>query len=101
MIALTAGYISVEGETAFYSYRGKGGKRGRRERPRPAYDALSDAGHSLGDMEPRASLWQAEAGERGITSGTFLLMSTFLVFCSRRESPPLVHPSPAREAPIG
>ncbi len=35
VIGLTAGDISVEGETAFYSYRGKGGKRGRRELPRP------------------------------------------------------------------
>ena len=29
VIGLTAGDISIEGETAFYSYRGKGGKRGR------------------------------------------------------------------------
>jgi integrase len=28
VIGLTAGDISVEGDTAFYSYRGKGGKRG-------------------------------------------------------------------------
>jgi site-specific recombinase XerD len=39
VIDLTAADISVEGETAFYSYRGKGGKRGRRELPRPAYEA--------------------------------------------------------------
>ena len=32
VIGLTAGDISVEGETAFYSYRGKGGKVGRRGR---------------------------------------------------------------------
>src|ERR1035437_2403810 len=31
VIGLTAGNISIEGETAFYSYRGKGGKVGRRE----------------------------------------------------------------------
>jgi site-specific recombinase XerC len=35
VIGLTAGDISVEGETAFYSYRGKGEKRGRRELPAP------------------------------------------------------------------
>jgi site-specific recombinase XerD len=40
VIGLTAGDISVEGDTAFYSYRGKGGIRGRRELPRPAYAAL-------------------------------------------------------------
>lgn len=75
VIGLTAGDISVEGETAYYSYRGKGNKRGRRELPRPAYDALcatlGDAGLSLAEMESGASLWQAGAGTRGITSGTF------------------------------
>jgi integrase len=48
VIGLTAGDISIEGETVFYAYRGKGGKRGRRELPRPAYEALcatlADAG---------------------------------------------------------
>ena len=75
VINLTAGDISVEGETAFYRYRGKGGKTGRRELPRPAYGALcaslSDAGLSLATMAPTASLWQAGAGERGITGSTF------------------------------
>jgi integrase/recombinase XerC len=75
VIGLTAGDISTEGETAFYRYRGKGGKVGRRELPRPAYDALraslADAGLSLATMEPSASLWQAGAGSRGITGSTF------------------------------
>ena len=48
VLGLTAGDLSVEGETVFYAYRGKGGKRGRRELPRPAYEAicrtLADAG---------------------------------------------------------
>jgi len=75
VIGLTAGDISLEGETAFYSYRGKGGKRGRRELPRPAYEALcatlGDAGLTLAEMEPAASLWQAGAGPGGVTSSTF------------------------------
>ncbi len=75
VIGLTAGDISIEGETAFYSYKGKGGTRGRRELPRPAYEALCDtlrdAGLSLAEMEPGASLWQAGTGTRGITSSTF------------------------------
>ncbi len=75
VIGLTAGDISIEGETAFYSYRGKGGKRGRRELPRPAYEALcaslGDTGLSLAEMKPEASVWQAAAGTRGITSSTF------------------------------
>src|SRR5207253_3531588 len=53
---LRAGDITVEGETAFYSYRGKGGKTGRRELPRPAYEAivatLADAGMTLTAMPP-------------------------------------------------
>ncbi len=75
VIGLTAGDISVEGEVAFYSYRGKGGKRGRRELPRPAYAALlvtlGDAGLDLASMDPAASLWQAGAGPRGVTGSTF------------------------------
>ena len=75
VLGLTAGDISAEGETPFYTYRGKGGKRGRRELPHPAYDAicatLTDAGLSLATMDPRASLWQAGARPDGITGGTF------------------------------
>jgi len=77
VIGLTAGDVSIEGDTAFYSYRGKGGKRGRRELPRPAYEALcvtlADAGLSLAAMDPNASLWQAGAGERGLTGSTFYI----------------------------
>ena len=75
VIDLTAGDVSVEDDVAFYSYRGKGGKRGRRELPRPAYEALcatlADAGLSLAEMDSGASLWQAGASERGITGSTF------------------------------
>ena len=35
VISLTAGDLSIEGETTFYACRGKGGKRGRRELPTP------------------------------------------------------------------
>src|SRR5665811_365034 len=67
--------IRDRGETVFYSYRGKGGKRGRRELPRPAHAAilrtLADCGKELSAMGPDESLWQAGAGARGITSGTF------------------------------
>jgi integrase len=75
VIGLTAGDISLEGETAYYSYRGKGGKRGRRELPRPAFAALcatlADAGLSLAEMDLSGSLWQAGAGPRGVTGSTF------------------------------
>ena len=75
VIGLTAGDISIEGETCFYAYRGKGGKRGRRELPHPAYEAicstLMDAGKDLATMVPGESLWQAAARPEGVTSGTF------------------------------
>jgi integrase/recombinase XerC len=75
VIGLTAGDIMLENDTAFYSYRGKGGKRGRRELPRPAYEALCatlcDAGLALAHMDQSASLWQAGAGPRGVTGSTF------------------------------
>jgi integrase/recombinase XerC len=74
-IGLTAGDITLEDETPFYAYRGKGGKRGRRELPRPAYAAilatLRDAELDLAEMDPAGSLWQAGAGQRGVTSSTF------------------------------
>ncbi len=75
VINLKAKDISVEDERAFYSYRGKGGKQGRRELPRPAFDAviatLTDARKTLTTMEPSESLWQAGAGERGVSGATF------------------------------
>ncbi len=75
VISLTAGDVSLEDETPFYTYRGKGGKRGRRELPRPAYEALratlADAGLELAQMDQSASLWQGGAGSRGVTSSTF------------------------------
>jgi integrase len=74
VISLKAGDISIEDETAFYSYRGKGGKTGRRELPRPVYEALratlADCGMDLATMAPGESLWRACAGPSGITSGT-------------------------------
>jgi integrase/recombinase XerC len=75
VLGLRAGDISVEGETAFYSYRGKGGKRGRRELPRPVFEGirttLADAGKELSSVSPDESLWQAGVSIAGITSGSF------------------------------
>jgi site-specific recombinase XerC len=68
VIGLTAGDLTVEDGVAFYSYRGKGGKRGRRELPRPAHDAicatLADAGLALAVMGP-GRLALASRGRRG------------------------------------
>ncbi|MEX1172011.1 MAG: tyrosine-type recombinase/integrase, partial [Chloroflexota bacterium] len=89
VIGLRAGDITIEGETAFYRYRGKGGKTGRRELPAPAYAALrstlTDLGLSLAEMDPEASLWQAAAGPRGVTSAT--MYSRFRKYLRAAELP--------------
>ncbi len=58
----------------FYQYRGKGGKQGQRELPRPAYEAIVRAlaafGLDVGSMAPEESLWPAVGAPSGITSGT-------------------------------
>jgi integrase/recombinase XerC len=75
VVSLRAGDLSLEGETCFYAYRGKGGKRGRRELPHPAFQAicttLADGGKDLATMAPAESFWQAAARPTGVTSGTF------------------------------
>jgi site-specific recombinase XerD len=59
----------------YYLYQGKGGKRGKRELPRPAYEAIAQAlrayGKVLDGMGPEESLWPAGRSGRGITSWTF------------------------------
>jgi len=64
---LTAGDITLDSGVPFYTYRGKGGRSGRREFPRPAYEALRAGlrafGHELGTT-PRRS-FVAVYGRRG------------------------------------
>ena len=75
VLDLKAGSISFDGATVFYTYRGKGGKTGRRELPRPALGAiqtwLASQGKDLATMKPEESLWPDTRNGRGITSGTF------------------------------
>jgi site-specific recombinase XerD len=75
VLGMTAGSIDDEGGTVFHSYRGKGGKTGKRELPRPAYEAIQEwlacLGKDLVTMPPEASLWPDTRAGRGITSGTF------------------------------
>jgi site-specific recombinase XerD len=74
VLGLKAGDISQEG-SPFYSYRGKGGKTGKRELPLPALQAietwLASIGRCLATMAPSDSLWSDTRTGRGITSGTF------------------------------
>jgi site-specific recombinase XerD len=78
VLGLKRGDISCQNGTAYYTYRGKGGKRAKRELPRPAFAAIEKAlaawGKSLATMDPSESLWPSgshAADGRGLTSGTF------------------------------
>jgi site-specific recombinase XerD len=75
VLGMTASNLSDEGGSVFYSYRGKGGKTGRRELPRPAFEAictwLAVGGMDPATMPAAASLWPDTRHGRGITSGTF------------------------------
>jgi len=74
---MTAGDLSFENGTCFYGYRGKGGKTGRRELPRPATEAIRAAlsawGRELEHMSPHESLWPSPAATNGegLRSATF------------------------------
>jgi integrase/recombinase XerC len=75
IMSLTAADITIEEGIAFYSYRGKGGKRGRRELPAPAYAALvtslADIGLTLAAMEPDASVWHAGSAGTRLSGSSF------------------------------
>ena len=62
VLTLTAGDFTLDEGTPFYTYRGKGGKPGRRELPRPAFDAinrmLTDRDTTLAQLPPDKGLWQ-------------------------------------------
>jgi integrase len=62
VLQLKAGDISFDEGTPFYTYRGKGGKRGRRELPQPAFDAMQkmlvDRETTLDRLPPDEGLWQ-------------------------------------------
>ncbi len=74
VLGLKVSDITQEG-SPFYSYRGKGGKTGKRELPRPALAAieswLASTSRSIATMEASDSLWPDTRTGRGITSGTF------------------------------
>jgi integrase/recombinase XerC len=74
VMELKAGDIEIADGSVLYSYRGKGGKKGRRELPRPAWEAirwtLEDCGKELATMGPDESLWQA-GSPKGISGSTF------------------------------
>ena len=76
VINMKAGNLSQEGDRTYYTYRGKGGKTGKRELPHPAVEAIKTElkafGKDLATMKPEESLWPSRSPRTdGITSGTF------------------------------
>jgi site-specific recombinase XerD len=74
VMGLRVSNLSNEDGRTYYAYRGKGGKTGRRELPRPAYDAIAEAlsawDKDLATMAPADSLWPSGGSTGGVTSGT-------------------------------
>ena len=76
VIGMKAGNLILDGDRAYYTYRGKGGKQGHRELPQPALNAIRASlgafGKDLATMPPDESLWPSLSHHgKGITSGTF------------------------------
>ncbi len=76
VLGMKAGDLTLDRERAYYSYRGKGGKRGRRELPQPVVDAirigLAAFGIDLSTMAPETPLWPSRSRSgKGLSSGTF------------------------------
>jgi len=76
IIGMQAGNLILDGDSAYYTYRGKGGKQGHRELPQPALDAIRASlgafGKDLATMPRDESLWPSLSHHsKGITSGTF------------------------------
>jgi site-specific recombinase XerD len=80
VLEMRRGDVSNDNDRIFYRYQGKGGKKAKRELPRPAYEAIEVAlaawGKSLSAMDGKESLWPTDDAGRaaqglGVTSGTF------------------------------
>ena len=53
VLGLRAGDLHHEGDSVFYTYRGKGGKQGKRELPQPALEAIETSLEAFGkDLPP-------------------------------------------------
>ena len=74
VLNLTVGDIEP-GDPVYYRYRGKGGKRGRRELPRPAYAAavraLAGFGKEMATMGPTDPLWPSCGRGEAVSQGAF------------------------------
>ena len=68
VLSLKAGDLTQEGDAVYYSYRGKGGKHGKRELPQPAFRAIQQAleafGKDLATMKPEESCVAIQCRQR-------------------------------------
>jgi integrase/recombinase XerD len=76
VLGMKAGDLSIEDDRTYYTYRGKGGKRGRRELPQPVLDAIKVEVAAFGidpcTMVPETPLWPSRSDRsKSLTSGTF------------------------------
>ena len=74
VIGMKAGNLILDGDRAYYTYRGKRGKQGHRELPQPALNAIRATLAAFGKELANApqSLWPSHSHQgKGITSGTF------------------------------
>jgi integrase/recombinase XerC len=76
VIGMKAGNLILDGDRAFYTYRGKGGKQGHRELPQPTLNAIRASlgayGKKLATVPQDESLWPSKSHlSKGITGGTF------------------------------
>lgn len=74
ILNLSAGDLEL-GEPAYYRYRGKGGKRGRRELPKPVLKSIERAlrafGKELPIMEPSEPLWPSTGRDGPVSQAAF------------------------------
>ena len=59
VLSLKAGDLTQEGDAVYYSYRGKGGKHGKRELPQPAFRAIQQALAAFGKDLRHHEAWGA------------------------------------------
>jgi integrase len=80
VINMKARDLSTEEGITYYTYRGKGGKRGRRELPQPALEAIQAElrafGKDLTPIPPNESLWPSRSSTGIAPSGVHIFRHT-------------------------
>jgi site-specific recombinase XerD len=103
VLGMKVGDLSTEGKRADYTYRGKGGKKGRRELPRPSLDAIRAALGAFGKGSSHPCYQRSPYGRHARTRARDSPAAPFTAISSgtsvRRESHPPVSTSSAIPLP--